>query len=87
MNPIFNAFNGQNIQKTPTPAVPEGMTNLYKAFTSSRNPYQLMEGMAQTNPQIAQILPMLRSKSPEQMAREICRQRGINADDFIKQFK
>lgn len=87
MNPIFNTFNGKNIQKTPTPAVPDGMINLYKALTSSQNPYQLMAGMAQTNPQIAQILPMLRCKSPEQMVREICRQRGINADDFIKQFK
>ena len=87
MNPIFNAFHGKNITQTPTLAVPEGMINLYKALTSSRNPYQIMAGIAQTNPQIAQIMPMLRSKSPEQMVREICGQRGINVDDFIKQFK
>jgi hypothetical protein len=44
--------------------------------------------MAQSNPQLQPIAQMIRTgNSPEAIARNIMKQRGINPDEFIKQIQ
>lgn len=49
------------------------------------NPYQTFMQMAQGNPQMQPIVQMLQmGQSPETVFRNLCQQRGINADQFIQ---
>lgn len=83
MNPLLKNYPGATV-----PQVPDQLRDLYKLFTTSSNPYQIIQSMAAQNPQMAQIMPLLqKGMTPEQVAREICRARGIDADQFIKQLK
>lgn len=48
------------------------------------NPMQIIEQMAQVNPEARQILQAMKSgKTPEDIAREMMKQRGINPDQFM----
>lgn len=48
------------------------------------NPYQMLIEMAKNNPNMKPILDQLQSgANPESLFRELCKQRNINADEFI----
>ena len=50
----------------------------------ANNPYKYLEDMAKTNPQAQNVLNMMRNgASPESLARDIMKQKGINPDAFI----
>lgn len=60
------------------------MKELYNAMKSG-NPMQMFQQMASRNPNMKPILNMLNNgANPQQVFYQICQQRGINPDEFIK---
>lgn len=57
---------------------------IYNAMKSG-NPMQMFQQMASRNPNMKPILNMLNNgANPQQVFYQICQQRGINPDEFIK---
>lgn len=60
---------------------------LVNGMRNGNNPEQMLAGMAQNNPAIAQVLSIVRGKNPtqlEQTARNMARERGIDIDELAK---
>lgn len=51
------------------------------------NPMQALTAMAGQNPVIGQVMQMCRMQNPEQVFRNMCLQKGIDADAFVAQLK
>lgn len=60
------------------------LKNIYKMLTQSNNPMLLFHQMAMQNPQLQPVLNMLKSKSPEEVFNYMCRQRGLDPQQFLK---
>ena len=77
-NPFFNrTANGINMGH---------VKQIYNMLKHSNNPNQLLEQMAMNNPQIAQTINLIKANGNyEQIFRDMCNQRGINADELIRQ--
>ena len=58
--------------------------NMMNMLKSSLNPDSLIQQVAKNNPQLSQVLQLCNGRNPEQVFREMCKQRNINADEFIK---
>lgn len=64
--------------------------NPMQFFSMMNNPQQGLQTLMQQNPQIAQVYQMAQGKSPaelEQLARNICQQRGIDFNAAMQAFK
>lgn len=80
----FNMMNGN----TNLPQVNGEMRNLINMFKSGGNPMQVIQMLAGRNPQLQPIVQALQNGGNlEQMVRQICRERNINVDEFMKQFR
>ena len=61
---------------------------MYQAFQNAKNPMALFQQMAMRNPQMQPILNMVRQgMNPNQLFEDLCRQRGINPQEFINMLK
>jgi hypothetical protein len=57
----------------------------YKMFSQSKNPMQLFMNMASQNPNLQPIMNLIKSgKNPEMVFNQLCQQRGINPNEFLK---
>lgn len=62
------------------------MPNPLVTNQQQNNPIQILEQMAQTNPQAQQVLNMLRmGQNPQELFYQMCRQRGIEPQAFLNQ--
>lgn len=60
------------------------LRNLYKAMQNG-NPMQMFQQIAMKNPNMQPILNMLNNgANPQQLFYQMCKQKGINPDEFIK---
>lgn len=79
-NPFFNntiKSNGINMGQ---------VKQIYNMLRCSNNPNQLLNQMVSQNPQMAQAVNLIKNNGNyEQIFRSMCNERGINADDLIKQ--
>ncbi|MBR3208861.1 MAG: hypothetical protein IKF82_01190 [Bacilli bacterium] len=75
---MANPFNTQNTNPNFQ------LQNMYKMLTQSKNPMQLFQQMAMNNPRMQPIVDMLRSNSPETVFNTLCKQRGIDPQQFLK---
>ena len=80
-NPFFNnsfkANNGINMGQ---------VKQIYNMLRYSNNPNQILDQLISKNPQMAQAINLIKSNGNyEQVFRSMCNEKGINADDFIKQ--
>lgn len=60
---------------------------LIQTLQSSGNPMQMLTGMAQTNPQIGQVLQMVNGKTPAEIQRMVydtARQRGVDVNQLAQ---
>ena len=81
MNPLFNALNTAPIVNNS-----QSLMQAYQIFKSKGNPLNVFRQMALKNPQWQPILKTIESGgNPELIARQMMAQRGINADEFIRQ--
>lgn len=68
--------------------IPRVNPNLINMFKTGGNPIQVFQMLASRNPQLQPIMQMLKNGgNPEQMVRQICRERNINVDEFMNQFR
>lgn len=76
-NPFFSSHNGINMGQ---------VKQIYNMLRNSNNPNQLLDQMIAQNPQMAQAVNLIKNNGNyEQVFRSMCKERGINADDFIRQ--
>ena len=76
---MFNPGNGQN----PMMQAMQKMCNM-------QNPQQMMQGMFQNNPLFQRAQQMAQGKSEqelEQVARNLCQQRGVDFEAMKQQFQ
>ena len=73
-----NPFNMQNMNPNIQ------LQNMYKMLTQSSNPMALFQQMAVHNPNLRPIVDMLKSKSPQDVFNTMCRQRGVDPQQFLK---
>lgn len=85
-----NPFNMMNNMggNTNLPQINQDMMNLVNMLKNSGNPTQMLQAMIGQNPQMQPLINMLkRGATPEQLVRQICRERNINVDEFMSQFR
>ena len=80
-NPFYtggsSTMNGINMQQ---------VKHIYTMLKNSNNPNFLLNQMANQNPQLRQAINLIKQNGNyEQIFRNMCNERGINADDFVKQ--
>ena len=80
-NPFYTGgsatMNGINMQQ---------VKQVYSMLRNSNNPNFLLNQMAQQNPQLRQTINLIKSNGNyEQIFRDMCKQRGIDADEFVRQ--
>lgn len=78
-NPFFTNNNAPQLNMNY-------IKQVYNMLQNSTNPMALLNQMAQTNPQLAQVVNLIKNNNGnyEQTFRNMCKQRGINADEFIR---
>ena len=80
MNP-FNIINPNNPMNS---ANMEYYRNIYKML-SNNNPINMMNQLANNNPNMKPIIDLLNNgANPRDIFNDLCKQRGINPDEFIK---
>lgn len=84
MNP-FNNINPANPMNSNRIGQ---MKNMLDTFRNSKNPMALFQQMAQRNPQLQPVLDMYkRGMNPNQIFESVCKERGINPQEFMNMFK
>jgi len=61
---------------------------LMNVMRGGGNPMQMMQQMAHSNPQIAQVMQMMQGKNPQQlrhMATNMAKERGTNIEQIAQQ--
>ena len=59
--------------------------SIYQAAKNSRDPMQYFQMMARQNPRLQPILNMMnQGQNPQQVFFDLCKQRGINPEEFLK---
>ena len=63
-----------------------GLQQMINMVSHSNNPMQLMQTMAQSNPQLQSILNLIQTsqKSPKDLFFEIARQRGVDPQQILQ---
>lgn len=81
-----NPFNALN--PTPNPTGMASIQNAYRMLMSSPNPMALLQNMAQQNPSLQPVVQILKQGgNPQQVFINLCQQRGIDPNQFIKQIQ
>ena len=76
--------NPFNVMKSVFPDL-SNIKNVYKAMSQSQNPYEMFLKLAGNNPQLQPIVQAMQNGgNPQQIFNQICQQRGINPNEFIK---
>ena len=63
------------------------MLQIQQLMRAGKNPNAVLQIMAQSNPQVRQVMQMMNGKSPaqlEQMARNIAKERGTTIEDVAR---
>ena len=90
-NPLFSGY--QNPMPGSMPGNPQGSQNIYhlknimQMMRTARNPESVLEQIAQKNPAIQQVMQMCKGKDPQQVFCEVCKQKGIDPNEFISMMK
>lgn len=79
-NPLFTQAMQQAVGQNP-------ITQLYGIFRNAQNPQAMLNQLAQSNPQMAQVMQMCNGRNPQQVFYEMCQQRGVDPNTILSQFK
>ena len=71
------------------------MNNLFQLFSGIKNPQQFLQSMMNNsqimgNPMAKNAIDMMQNgdtKGVEQMARNLCKEKGVNPDEIMQQMK
>lgn len=59
--------------------------NLMNQLQGMSNPQQFLTNAMQRNPQMAQVMQMMKGRNPQQVAEQMAKAKGINLNDLINQ--
>lgn len=83
-NPFFQKENIGRYANNPNF---QDLRNAYSVFSKSRNPMEVFTNMAMQNPQLQPVLNLIRSGgNPQQIFMNMCKERGINPQEFLNTF-
>lgn len=82
-NPIFDNINMP--QKANINI--DGIKQFANMYRNAQNPMAMLQGMMKQNPQIAQVMNMLNGRNPQEVFYSMCKERGVNPDDILSQFR
>lgn len=78
---MSNPLNNMN------PQLMNGMNqikNMMSQLRMARNPNLMMQQLAQSNPQFAQVMQMCGTQNPKDVFYSMCSQRGIDPNEIIR---
>lgn len=74
-------LNMARAPSTQTAATPNILMQAFGAALRNESPQQFLQNLAQTHPQLKQF----DFSNIPQAAQQVCQQKGVNADDVVKQ--
>lgn len=83
-NPFKQPFGGGGTVPVGNLAPLKSMLSMLNA---AQNPQAALQMLAQTNPQMAQVMNLVGGRNPQEVFYEMCRQKGVNPDDILNQLK
>lgn len=84
-NPFYTG-NSFNVNRAQPQNQSTNLKDIYKMLKNSNNPTELFMNIAKDNPNMQPIANLLnKGYTPERIFNEMCKQRGINPQEFIKQ--
>lgn len=61
------------------------VNSMYKALAQSKNPYDMFTRLASNNPNLQPIVNAIKNgANPQQVFNDLCNERGINPNEFLK---
>ena len=83
MNSLFQELNQTRIQ---SPNNLSNIKNLMNTVKGIQNPQQMMATLAQSNPQLRNVLSLVQNSnmSPKDLFYKMAREKGVNPDDILK---
>ena len=77
---MANPFYQNNMSANMAP-----FRDAYKMFANSKNPMELFIKMAEKNPNLQPAIAMIQAgQNPQAVFTQLCQQRGINPQEFLK---
>lgn len=81
-NPFYTGNNNPNIIKTTSNN--NNLKDIYNILMKSKNPYDVFNNIVKNNPNMQPIVNLLeQGYSPQQVFTSLCKQRGINPQEFL----
>ena len=81
----MNPFNSLNPGNPMSDANMNYYRKIYQMLSNGGNPINMMNQIATSNPNMKPILDLLnKGANPKDIFDDLCRQRGINPNEFIK---
>lgn len=62
------------------------MSDILNVAKQGKDPMPLLRNLSKHNPQVAQVLQMMRTQSPQTLAQQIAQQNGIDLNQFVQNF-
>lgn len=93
MNSLYNSLMGgrvnTGIQNSSQNQNIENAKSIFNMLSGSRNPYQLLMGIAAKNPMVKSVIDSANNsgKSYKDMFYELAKQKGVDPNSIISQLK
>ena len=83
MSSLYNQINQKNQR------LPNNIQQIIQMAKNTQNPQQLLNTIAQQNPQISQLMQLINTNNitPKQLFMNMANQKGINPNDIISMLK
>lgn len=85
MNSLYQQLNPQ----AGSPSSQNNLKNLFNSINNSKNPQQMLNNLAKSNPQLKSVLDLVQNSkmSPKDLFYFMAKQKGINPEDILKQLR
>lgn len=81
MNPLNGGMNPQMLQNI------QQVKGMMQQMKTIQNPNIALQQMAQSNPQMQNVLQMCQGKNPKDVFYSMCQQRGIDPEQILSMLK
>lgn len=61
--------------------------NMVEMMKGIQNPQAVLQQVARQNPMMGQVLQLCRGKDPKQVFYQMCRERGVDPDNILRQIR
>lgn len=79
-------FNKTSIQQGQNPIM-SNVKNMMNMINFARNPQQALMNMAQSNPQVQEVMKMCEGKNPKDVFYQKCKDMNIDPNEILKMMK